>query len=89
MTTPHRRWRVTLDVHADTFDDLVRELEWFAGTMALHPGAETGRREIVSGAGTATITEDPSVTPESYQAAADAWLAERRAATRTAREVAS
>jgi len=82
MSAPHRRWRVMLDVHADTFDELVREVERLVNTMALHPGAEGGRREIVCGAGTATITEDPSVTPESYQAAADAWLAERRAAAR-------
>lgn len=82
---PHRRWRLTLDVHADTFDGLVRELDRLAATLEQHPGAESGRREIVSGAGTATITEDPSVTPESYQAAADAWLAERRAARREGR----
>lgn len=83
MSAPHRRWRLTLDLEADSFDRLVGALEQLALDLSLRPGAEPNPRDITSGAPdagyVARITEDPSITPESYRAALETWIAERRA----------
>ena len=76
---PRRRFRATIELHADDFEGLVRELDHLAVTLECHPGIEGGKRVIVSGGCVATLTEDAAMTPERYRAEADAWLAERRA----------
>lgn len=81
-TAPHRRYRATVQAHADTpaaladalreAADRVEERETLGEWWHLSGGRDQGWH--------ATGTEDPNATPESYRQALTEWLETRREA---------
>ncbi len=76
---PHRRYRLVLDLHADSLDELSIALR----SIDFSVTADGSRNCTTGGCGSGwhyEVTEDAAMTPEKYRADLDAWIAAERAA---------
>lgn len=69
---PKRRYRLTLDLHADTWDDLADALHNIATQVLIEH-----HRDVTSGGYSSgyrlSVIEDPTMSHDAYIAALDAW----------------
>lgn len=75
---PRRRYRLVLDLHADSLDELSIALR----SIDFSVTAEGSTNSTSGGCGSGwhyEVTEDVSMTPEKYRADLDAWVAKEKA----------
>lgn len=81
---PRRRFHVLFDAHADTLEDLERAVEEMSHELDVLDRAEDTLPTVERTVGGVTsgwhlaVREDPTMTPERYQADLSAWLAQKR-----------
>lgn len=81
---PRRRFRLVLDLHADSLDELSIALR----SIDFSVTAEGSTNSTSGGCGSGwhyEVTEDAGMTPEKYRADLDAWIAADRAERERAR----
>lgn len=77
-TVPRRRWRMTLDLQADTLDDMMGELERIAHRLA-EAGAKGQSGVCVTSSGYSSgfvldVDEDPTMDHGRYAVALEDYL---------------
>lgn len=73
---PRRAYHLTIDVGADTFNDLIDLLHHIEYT--LHAGSTNVTSGGYASGGMWTLTHDPEMTHDRYAAACAEWLAARK-----------
>lgn len=76
IPAPRRAYHLTIDVSADTFNDLIDLLRHIEFTL------HTGSTDVTSGGYTSggmwQLAHDPTMTHDRYAAECTAWLAARK-----------
>lgn len=76
-STPRRKYTLELNIHGDTWKDVMNELDWI--TEHIHQHGE----QCDSGGGgpdsghTVMVIKDPQMTHEKYHTEVKAWMEER------------
>jgi hypothetical protein len=78
-TPPKRRVQLTLNLHADSIDAAAHELLIIATDLGIDGPPGSRCSGSVDAGYDLTVTEDESVTAESYREALTAYVAEKRA----------
>jgi hypothetical protein len=87
MSRPQRAYTLSIEIGADTWDDVVRDLRELAGHVPDHGPTCASVSGSPSGGHIVTVKHRPDMTHDRYMAELEAYLATRGTATDPAQTV--
>lgn len=84
MNRPQRAYTLSIEIGADTWNDVVRDLRELAGHVEDHGPTCSSVSGSPSCGHVVTVTHRPDMTHDRYMAELEVYLADRRSVTDTA-----